>query len=40
MKNVNKINKIIYSTNTQPHMKMISESGVFTILDKSTKPIL
>jgi len=39
MKNVNKINKIIYSTNTQPHMKMISEAGVFTILDKSTKPI-
>jgi prophage antirepressor-like protein len=39
MKNVDDANKIDYTNDVQPHMKMISECGVFIILDKSEKPI-
>jgi len=40
MNNVEDINKITkYTNEIQPHMKMISEAGIFTILDKSTKPM-
>ncbi len=39
MENVADINKIKYTNDIQPHMKMISETGVFMILDKSEKPI-
>ena len=39
MNNVEDVNKIEYTNNIQPHMKMISESGVFMLLDNSNKPV-
>ena len=39
MNNVENVNKIEYTNNIQPHMKMISESGVFMLLESSNKPI-
>jgi prophage antirepressor-like protein len=39
MHNVKDVNKIEYTNSIQPHMKMINEAGIFTILDKSEKPI-
>ena len=38
MKNINENNKVKYTTYIQPHMKMVSESGLYMILDKSKKP--
>lgn len=38
LQNVDEINKVKYDNDIQPHMKMISESGIFMLLDKSKKP--
>ena len=38
LKIIPKKNNIEYNNNIQPHMKMISESGLFMLLDKSEKP--
>jgi len=38
MKNINENNKVKYTTYIQPHMKMVSELGLYMILDKSKKP--
>jgi len=38
LKIIPKHNNIEYTNNIQPHMKMISEAGLFMILDKSLKP--
>jgi prophage antirepressor-like protein len=38
LKNVNVKNHIEYNTYIQPQMKMVSESGLFMLLDKSQKP--